>query len=529
MIFPRIFITYTAKDAAFATHLMGDLHEAGAEVITDNFDLADPDFEQYLREQLPLCYDLIMVQTLAALQSSRVRAAMDSALKLVREERMNAVFRVLAPDPAGVETQAVPLRWADLPAFDASQDYARAVARLCLKVGLDYTRALPDAPPPTSSLSVPASSDQQEIGTMTSIFEQAQIQGSTERERSQRPVRRRYTLLRWSLIILLLLLVFVVASVLGLIYQRSSTLTTTSAPASTVQKRSFIQPTLAVFKNQSYIAWTGSNGHLNIAKSSTGDTFTSPTMLSGNSAQRPALTVFNNQLYVAWIGNDKLFYVTRSNDGSTFTTPSKFGFTSIAGPALTVFNNQLYMAWTGNDKRLAITRSSDGSTFATPGVLPGVSSARAPALTVFNNQLYIAWTGSDKHFYVTRSNDGGTFITPDILPGASTDKVPELAAFNNQLYMAWTDTDNLIHIIRFVNDTTFTGVDTPGGTSFQGIALTVFNNQLYAAWSGTDNHLNIAKSSTGDAFTPPTVLMENQFLFGLSIISSPTLDRSSRN
>ena len=115
MIVQRIFVSYETTDAAFATQLMTDLREVGTEVITDNIGLEDATFEQFLSEQLPLCQHLIVVQTPVALQSPRVRAVVDSALKQVQEGQMTAVLRVLAPDPNGVEVQAVPLRWASTP------------------------------------------------------------------------------------------------------------------------------------------------------------------------------------------------------------------------------------------------------------------------------------------------------------------------------------------------------------------------------------------------------------------------------
>src|SRR5216110_1562847 len=123
----RIFVSYETTDAAFATQLMTDLRGAGAEVITDNVGLEDTTFEQFLSEQLPQCQHLIVVQTPAALQSPRVRAVVDNALKLLQEGQMTAVLRVLAPDLNGVKVQAVPLRWAGTREFGASRDYPRVL------------------------------------------------------------------------------------------------------------------------------------------------------------------------------------------------------------------------------------------------------------------------------------------------------------------------------------------------------------------------------------------------------------------
>jgi len=217
----RIFVSYEATDAAFATQLMTDLREAGAEVITDNVGLEDTTFEQFLSEQLPLCQYLIMVQTPAALQSSHVRAMVDSALKLVQEGQMTAVLRVIAPSLNGAKAQALPLRWANTPEFDASQDYARASFRLRLQLELSYTKASPKAPPPVSAMPVLGSSDPQGIGDMIPMLGLVHAQKPTEKDRPHRPPRSSHTLLSWRFILpsLAIALVLVATSVIVFIHQ----------------------------------------------------------------------------------------------------------------------------------------------------------------------------------------------------------------------------------------------------------------------------------------------------------------------
>ncbi len=504
----RVFVSYETTDAAFATQLMTDLREAGAEVITDNVGLEDTTFEQFLSEQLPLCHSLIMVQTPAALQSPRVRAVADSALKLVQEGRMSAMVRIIAPNPNGVKAQAVPLRWANTPEFDASQDYARALFRLCLKLELSSTRAIPDVPPPASSLPVFASSAPKESRNMLPLFGQAHAQRQVEKDRPSRPIRRTSTLLRGRIILPALLTVVVLTGVLVLVYPRTPTPTLVTAPP--IQARSFAQPAFTVFNGQSYMAWTGINTHLTIAHSSTGTTLTSPKMLSETSAHGPALTVFKSHLFMAWIDIDKHLSITSSSDGRNFAHPITLGFTSFVGPALTVFNNQLYAAWTGIDNHLYISASRDGSSFAPPTFLPRTTSKKSPALAVFNNQLYAAWIETDHSLHIIRFPNATTYTGVDT-PGATSTQGIALTVFNNQLYAAWTGIDKRLSIARSSDGNTFaSSAFLTGALSEKAPALTVFNNQLYAAWTDTNrkNHLNIASSSTGNAFTPPIVLLE---------------------
>src|SRR5579859_211772 len=200
----RIFVSYETTDAAFATQLMTDLREAGAEVITDNVGLEDTTFEQLLAEELPLCEYLIVVQTPAALQSPRVRAVVDSALKLVQEGQMTAVLRVIAPTPNGVKAQAVPLRWANTPEFDASQDYARASFRLRLQLDLSYTKVSPSAPPPAASMPVLGSSDTKGIGNMLPLLGLVDPQRPTDKDRPHRSPRSSYAPLSWRFLLLAL-------------------------------------------------------------------------------------------------------------------------------------------------------------------------------------------------------------------------------------------------------------------------------------------------------------------------------------
>ena len=129
----RIFVIYEPTDVAFATQLMTDLREAGAEVIPDSTSPQDAAFEQFLSEELSQCQHLIVVQTPEALQSPRMGAIVDTALQYVQQGQMTGVLRVIAPTPDAAEVQAVPLPWATTPAFDASQDYPRAPGKTPLE------------------------------------------------------------------------------------------------------------------------------------------------------------------------------------------------------------------------------------------------------------------------------------------------------------------------------------------------------------------------------------------------------------
>jgi hypothetical protein len=156
----RIFVSYDPIDAVFATQLITDLQYAGAEVITDRMgtsptptDVDDTMFEQFLNEELPRCQQLIVVQTPEALQSPRMRAIVDAALKHVQASQMTGVLRVVAPTLNVTEVQDMPPMWDTTPEFDASLDYPRALVKLRLHLGLSDTNEIPNAPPPATSIS----------------------------------------------------------------------------------------------------------------------------------------------------------------------------------------------------------------------------------------------------------------------------------------------------------------------------------------------------------------------------------------
>jgi hypothetical protein len=248
----RVFVSYESTDAAFATQLTTDLRNAGTEVITDraeavgivpsagpvpgvdplsgadpaqdsnptSTDLDDVTFEEFLGKELPQCEYLIVVQTPAGLQSPHVRAVVDAALKLVQAGQMKAVLRVIAPPRTAAEAPLVPLRWAKTPEFDASQDYPRALARLCLHLGIDASDVnVPTLPgssiEPLGQVGPQGNRDKSPV-TLPFL-----AQRSTGEDRPLRSHRYPHIRLRWRLFLLsfVMALILVVAGVAVLTHQ----------------------------------------------------------------------------------------------------------------------------------------------------------------------------------------------------------------------------------------------------------------------------------------------------------------------
>jgi hypothetical protein len=256
------------------------------------------------------------------------------------------------------------------------------------------------------------------------------------------------------------------------------------------------------------VAWTGTNGFLNVITSS--DKVT----IHQSSGFAPALSDFDKcvgahtlKRYLAWTGTDGRLNVISSVNGRDFRERVALVDTSSAGPALAEFGSKLYLAWTGTDGHIRITSSTDGVTFSSPPVtLDGTSSA-APALAAFGTKLYLAWTGTDGRIRIVSSLDGVTFSSSPAMPECAFNTAPALAAFKTiesdvaveKLYLAWTDTDGYLAVASSLNGVDFSNRVDLNAASNVGPTLAVFG-KLYLAWTGTDGRIRIIFSIDGTNF-----------------------------
>jgi len=140
-----------------------------------------------------------------------------------------------------------------------------------------------------------------------------------------------------------------------------------------------------------YVAWTGTNGKLNVQSLPTGQ----PATLNQSSNQAPALAFYNNLLYLAWTGTDGKLNVISSPDGTTFTNQVTLGQSSNNGPALIASSNLLSLVWTGTDGKLNLIFSTDGKNWVDQVTLSQTSTlAPASAAGPFQVQA-LAFTGAN--------------------------------------------------------------------------------------------------------------------------------------
>lgn len=144
---PGIFVSYYAVDKrhpdySFAVQCMRDLRMRGAEIVAESSLVPQGPAERYLDEQLSRCQWLILILTLEASRSRQVQMEVETALRLVAQQRLQGVL-ALMPVPCPLD--ALPPAWSAIRIFDADEDYARALAGVAFILNLVRLQA----PPPT--------------------------------------------------------------------------------------------------------------------------------------------------------------------------------------------------------------------------------------------------------------------------------------------------------------------------------------------------------------------------------------------
>jgi hypothetical protein len=163
----------------------------------------------------------------------------------------------------------------------------------------------------------------------------------------------------------------------------------------TLTETSEAAPGIAAFEGSFYLAWTGTDGRLNLVRSSDGLHFQDKITLSERSQHMasPSLTVFEGKLYLAWNGADQHLNVISSSDGRSFGNKVTLGETSYVGPVVAAYGGKLYLAWTGTNRFVNVISSSNGTNFRDKVTL-SETATDSPALAAFQGKLYLAWAQS---------------------------------------------------------------------------------------------------------------------------------------
>jgi uncharacterized protein YegL len=133
MVQPKIFVSHSHDDDAFATRLVADLRAAGANAWLDKDDLGAGDFQERISAALGDCEWLVLVLTRNALASKWVRQEVNAANGLQHRGQIRDLIFIKA---GPVEHRELPALWSVYNIFDATADYATACNHTLKSVGL---------------------------------------------------------------------------------------------------------------------------------------------------------------------------------------------------------------------------------------------------------------------------------------------------------------------------------------------------------------------------------------------------------
>lgn len=266
-----------------------------------------------------------------------------------------------------------------------------------------------------------------------------------------------------------------------------------------LEERSRATCSVASWQGQLYLAWTGSDGRLNLMVATDGFRFGDKRTLSERSVRTegsgensstipmgPALAASDDfGLHMTWTGTDRWLNVMRLDrpDMPKVIVDQR----SSDAPALAIRGTDLVLAWTGSDRQLNLVASQNG--FATPPLLLGERSSHSPAVAAWGSSLLVVWAGSDRQLNLIHDL-GGTFCPPRF-SGDTTNRNPALCVQGDERVMVWRDPNRWL-FARSVSRESWGTVTPIEATSSVGPAICVHRGQLVLAWTATDHHINLA-------------------------------------
>jgi hypothetical protein len=275
-----------------------------------------------------------------------------------------------------------------------------------------------------------------------------------------------------------------------------------------LEEKSLVSCAVSSWRDQLYLAWTGTDNHLNLASSADGRTITGKQRLAETSLYAiyigwvataplsPALAVSGGRLWLAWQNGGSLYV----RDAEQHGRPHRVASGAAAGsPSLTATGpDGLAVTYrTGTLRRRAhlLTMAED-----TPGgpprtvdkTPPDVAVSGAPAVCEHEGRLILAWRGTDRHIYLltmTADRPGA----PTRLEETHSYSAPALCSHQDRLALAWTGSKSHIYLLTMTADgpgapmqleARSSGLGTPALCSHQG--------RLILAWTGADSRIYLA-------------------------------------
>lgn len=133
MAMPRIFVSHSSDDAAFANRLSNDLRTHGADVWLDSSHMASGDFIAHINQALQQRDVVILALSPAAIRSNWVAQEFNAAIARSHQGFMRAPLVVLA---RACPLADIPPMWTVYHRYDATQDYQNALNGILQALGM---------------------------------------------------------------------------------------------------------------------------------------------------------------------------------------------------------------------------------------------------------------------------------------------------------------------------------------------------------------------------------------------------------
>ncbi|GCE15523.1 hypothetical protein [Tengunoibacter tsumagoiensis] len=172
-------------------------------------------------------------------------------------------------------------------------------------------------------------------------------------------------------------------------------------------------PALTFGNDKLFLAWTGRDHkhHLNITAFNVAEDgelaeFSKLVLDEETTGESgPALAAGNGKIYLAWQGTDHHINIISSINGKSFQNKKvlKEDSPHTATPGLTFGNGYLYLSWIGHDEHLNLLSSTDGENWGSKVVVHEKSTTNGVAGLAFSEStktLYLDWSGRDHEHHL---------------------------------------------------------------------------------------------------------------------------------
>lgn len=250
-------------------------------------------------------------------------------------------------------------------------------------------------------------------------------------------------------------------------------------------------------RERSYARVTTSSSSMTTSDTRSGGTRTSSSTTQ-NVALAPSLAGSGERLYIAWTGTDGALNVAAADVGPD-GRPTTFRERTSHAPSLaTSARGSLTLAWTGTDTHvnlLTVWQDQAGAPFQPTGpkhTLEIAKSGQAPTVCSHRDGTALAWTGTDRHINIlTNAGDPGCPLLR--LEQARSGTRPAVCSHQGVLAVAWTGTDRRVNVLANAVDRAAGPLRLEEAKTSAAPALCSHGGSLILGWAGTDRRPNLAR------------------------------------